>query len=99
LNLFVNWVVPFAVLLSRAAKRSARVLAAVCVLLLGGHWLDLYLVIMPETWSGPQAGPLEAIIPLGYAGLFVYLMSRALAQAPLLPPHDPYLDESLNHET
>jgi hypothetical protein len=59
----------------------------------------LYLVIMPETWSGPQAGPLEAIIPLGYASLFVYLMSRALARAPLLPRHDPYLNESLNHET
>ena len=99
LNLFVNWVVPFLVLLPRAAKRSARVLAAVCVVLLAGHWLDLYLLIMPETWSGPMAGPLEAIIPLGYAGLFVYLTSRALAQAPLVPLHDPYLDESLSHET
>ena len=29
-----------------------------------------------------MAGPLEALIPLGYAGLFFYLMSRALAQAP-----------------
>ncbi len=95
----MNWVVPFLVLLPRAAKRSARVLAAVCVVLLVGHWLDLYLLIMPEIWSRPMAGPLEAIIPLGYAGLFVYLVSRALAQAPLVPLHDPYLSESLNHET
>jgi hypothetical protein len=99
LNLFVNWVVPFVVLLPRAAKRSSRVLAVVCVVLLAGHWLDLYLLIMPETWSGPMAGPLEAMIPLGYAGLFFYLTSRALAQAPLVPLHDPYLDESLSHET
>jgi hypothetical protein len=99
LNLFVNWVVPFVVLLPRAAKRSSRVLAAVCVVLLSGHWLDLYLLIMPETWNGPMAGPLEAMIPLGYAGLFFYLTSRALAQAPLVPLHDPYLDESLSHET
>jgi hypothetical protein len=99
LNLFVNWVVPFLVLLPRAAKRSARVLAAVCVLLLLGHWLDLYLLIMPDTWSGPMAGPLEAIIPLGYAGLLVYLISGALAQAPIVPARDPYLGESLNHET
>ena len=99
LNLSANWVVPFVVLLPRAAKRNARVLAAVCVVLLVGHWLDLYLLIMPEIWSRPMAGPLEAIIPLGYAGLFVYLLSRALAQAPLVPLHDPYLHESLNHET
>jgi hypothetical protein len=99
LNLFVNWVVPFLVLLPRAAKRSARVLAAVCVVLLAGHWLDLYLVIMPETWSGPMAGPLEAMIPLGYAGLFFSIVARALTQAPLVPRHDPYLEESLRHET
>jgi hypothetical protein len=99
LNLSVNWVVPFLVLLPRAAKRNARVLAAVCVVLLAGHWLDLYLLIMPEIWSGPMAGPLEAIIPLGYAGLFVALTARALMQAPLVPVHDPYLHESLNHET
>jgi hypothetical protein len=99
LNLFVNWVVPFVVLLPRAAKRNARVLGAVCVVLLVGHWLDLYLLIVPETSSGPMAGPLEAIIPLGYAGLFFLLTARALAQAPLLPLRDPYLAESLNHET
>ena len=90
---------PTASLPEPAAKRNARVLAAVCVILLVGHWLDLYLLIMPETWSGPMAGPLEAIIPLGYAGLFFSLISRALAQAPLVPLHDPYLDESVNHET
>jgi hypothetical protein len=99
LNLVANWVVPFLVLLPRAAKRSARVLAAVCVLLLAGHWLDLYLLIMPETWSGPMAGPLEAIIPLAYASVFVFLVARALGQAPLVPRHDPYLAESVNHET
>jgi hypothetical protein len=99
LNVIVNWLVPFLVLLPRAAKRSPRVLAAVCAVLLVGHWLDLYLLIMPETWSRPMVGPLELIIPLGYAGLFVYLMSRALARAPLVPLHDPYLDESVNHET
>jgi hypothetical protein len=99
LNVIVNWLVPFLVLLPRAAKRSPRVLAAVCAVLLVGHWLDLYLLIMPETWSRPMVGPLELIIPLGYAGLFVHLMSRALARAPLVPLHDPYLDESVNHET
>jgi len=99
LNLFPNWVVPFLILLPRAAKRNAGVLGGVCVVLLVGHWLDLYLLIMPEIWSRPMAGPLEAIIPLGYAGLFVALVSRALARAPLLPSNDPFLAESLSHQT
>jgi hypothetical protein len=99
LNLVVNWAVPFLVLLPRAAKRSPQVLAGVCVLLLFGHWLDLYMLIMPETLAAPALGPLEVLLPAGYAGLFAYLTARALAQAPLVPLGDPRLEESLRHET
>jgi len=98
-NLFVNWVAPCALLLSRAAKRSAATLTVVCVVLLFGHWLDLYLLIMPASWRAPRVGILELLIPLGYLGLVVLVMSRALAQALLLPRYDPYLSESLNHQT
>ena len=95
LNLIVNWAVPFLVLLPRAAKRHAGVLAGVCLLLLLGHWLDLYLLVMPESMGAPVLGVLEVLLALGYAGLFLVLTSRALAEAPLLPRHDPYLQESL----
>ena len=99
LNLVVNWAIPFLVLLPRAAKRSPRVLAAVCGLLLFGHWLDLYMLIMPETMTAPALGPLEVLLPAGYAGLFLYLTARALSRAPLVPLGDPHLEESLHHET
>jgi hypothetical protein len=97
MNLVVNWVLPFVALSTRAAKRSPRVLAAVCVVLLLGRWLDLYLVVMPETVSTPTFGIWEVLIPLGYVGLFCFLIARALAQAPLLPIGDPFLEESLHH--
>jgi hypothetical protein len=99
LNLGLNWVVPFVVLLSRAAKRSPRVLGAVCLVILLGPWLDLYLLIMPEILDAPAFGPLEVVIPVGYAALFFYLTSRALGQASLIPLHDPYLEVSLSHHT
>jgi hypothetical protein len=97
LNLVVNWVVPFLVLLPRATKRSPAVLAAVCLIILAGRWLDLYLLIMPETLRVPAFGVWEVLIPLGYAGVFLRLTTRALAQAPLLPLGDPFLEESLHH--
>jgi hypothetical protein len=75
------------------------VLAPVAVLLLFGHWLDLYLLIMPATLPGPALGPLELLLPAGHAALFLYLTARALGQAPLVPAGDPRLDASLRHET
>ena len=97
LNLLVNWVVPFLVLLPRATKRNPAVLAGVCLLILAGRWLDLYLLIMPEMFRVPAFGVWEVLIPLGYAGVFLRLTTRALAQAPLLPLGDPFLEESLHH--
>jgi len=47
LNLCLNWVVPFVVLMNRPAKRSRSVLAKVALVVLLGRWLDLYLMIMP----------------------------------------------------
>ena len=93
----MNWVVPFVVLLPRAAKRSPRVLAGVCLVLLLGHWLDLYLLIMPEILDAPAVGPLEVVIPLSYSALFFYLTSRALSQASVVPLHDPYLGGEPQH--
>jgi hypothetical protein len=97
LNPVINWVVPFLVLMPRSMKHNTRVLAAVCLLLLGGRYLDLYLLIMPDTMGAPTIGPLEVLVPVAYVSLFLFVTWRALAQAPLVPPNDPYLEESLSH--
>jgi hypothetical protein len=99
LNPAINWAIPFLVLLPRAAKRSAHVLGGVCVLMLGGHYLDLYLLLAPDILPAPAIGPLELLVPLGYVSLFAVITQRALSSAPLVPRHDPYLDESLHRET
>jgi hypothetical protein len=91
LNLVLNWIVPFTILLSVRAKRSRRVLKAVCILLLVGHWLDLYLLIMPSLWSRPKIGPFEIAIAAGYLALLYLVFVRNLSRAPLVPVHDPVL--------
>jgi len=86
-----NWVVPFILLLSADAKRNPRVLKFVCVLLLCGHWLDLYLLIMPSLSSAPRIGLLEPLIGVGYASLFGLIFLRSLTKASLVPQNDPFL--------
>jgi len=91
LNVVINWVVPFLGLLSASAKRNPRRLALVASIVLAGHWLDLYLVIMPSVWPAPRLGLVELALAAGYAALLVALFRRQLARAPLVPVHEPML--------
>jgi hypothetical protein len=99
LNLVVNWVVPFVILMPRATKRDARVLIAIALTVLAGRWLDLYLVILPETTAQPHFGLVELSTALGAAALLAGLTIRALDAAPLVPANDPFLRASLEHHT
>lgn len=47
INLVLNFVIPFFVLMKRGAKRNANVAAIVGTIILIGHWNDVYLMVMP----------------------------------------------------
>jgi len=98
INLAVNWIVPFLVLMSRAAKRSTTVLKWVAIVILAGRWLDLYLAVMPEVFPAPRLGVVDLFIAAGYAAAFFLLVTRALAAAPLVPLNNPSFYESLAHQ-
>lgn len=99
-NPLMNMALPFCTLLPAAAKRSARVMLLVCILLLLGHWVDLYLMIMPPFLpSGPAVGWIEVGLLLGLGSLFALTVDRGLRQAAELPENDPTLEESLSHRS
>jgi hypothetical protein len=96
-NLLVNWLVPFCLLLPRASKRSPSRLKWVAVIVLAGRWLDIYLLVTPQTMKAPAVGLIELSIAAAYAGLAWHTVSAALQQRPLVVEHDPYLFECLQH--
>jgi hypothetical protein len=99
INIVINFLSPVLILMTRDAKRQTTVLTFVCILLLCGHWLDYYMMVMPGT-MGPEHtfGITEIGIALGFAGLFAFLMLTKLAQKPLVAKNHPFLDESLHHQ-
>ena len=97
-NLFVNWIIPFLVLLPRPAKRSEKVLVNVCLLLVVGRWLDLYLMVLPPLVGDEPTFGLYEVLPFaGAVALFVLVAFRSLGRANIIPVGDPMLEESLHH--
>lgn len=97
-NLLINFFVPFIILMTRDAKRRNGLLAFVGCIMLIGHWLDVYLMVMPGT-VGEEAG--FGIQEIGttcfFAGLFLFVTFRALSKAPVVPKHHPMMVESVHH--
>ncbi|MBV6644158.1 MAG: quinol:cytochrome C oxidoreductase [Cyclobacteriaceae bacterium] len=98
LNLILNFFLPFLILMTRDAKRHARIIKVVTPIVLVGHWLDFYLMIVPGTLKENGGfGFLELGLMFVYAGAFIYVVLNQLSKAPLFAKNHPMLEESLHH--
>lgn len=99
INIVINFVIPFFVLMTRDAKRNPKLLGWIAVILLFGHWIDVYLMVMPGTiGSLAQFGMLEIGMLLLFTGTFIYLTLLSLTKRALVPINHPYLEESAHHD-
>jgi len=103
LNIIMNFLAPLLILMMRDSKRIVGTLKIIAILLIVGHWLDYFMMIMPGT-VGPQAhwwseiSWIEAGVFVGFAGLFVFMMLTALSSfKSLIAKNHPFLQESLHH--
>lgn len=99
LNILLNWLIPFALLLPKSAKRNAGWLMATCLIVLAGHWIDLYVMIFPAFEHHALPGLVDIAIVIGFASLFIQTFANGLRKSALVPRNDPYLQESLWQET
>lgn len=96
---FINFAFPMLILMSRDAKRNVRILTFVGLVILGGHWLDVYIMVSAGSLgANAKIGFLEIGMALLIAGLFIRIILNNLTKAPLTPVNHPFLDESIHHE-
>jgi hypothetical protein len=98
LNLVLNFVTPLLILMSAPAKRNYFVVSLVAIIILFGHWIDFYQIVMPgtvgEEWHFSWY---EIGLACGFVGLVIFLVSRKLSTLPQIPENHPYLKETVIH--
>jgi hypothetical protein len=98
MNLIVNFCMPFLVLMTRDAKRQTQILWVAGIIILCGHWLDVFVMVMPGTVGADwHIGFIEIGTAIGYLGLFLFVTLTELSKAALVPKNHPMLAESLHH--
>jgi hypothetical protein len=98
LNLFLNFLVPVFLLMDRDNKRKENTLLAISILVIAGHWVDFYQMIMPGAVESHNGfGFVEIGTAVGFVGLFTFTVLTSLSKQPLIAKNHPFLQESLNH--
>jgi len=91
----LNFVFPILVLMNSDFKRVNWFVIIAGILILTGHYMDIYVMVMPATvgdhWS---IGIPELSAVLFFLGLFIYIVFTALTKAPLVPKRNPFIHES-----
>jgi hypothetical protein len=92
--LFGHFLIPFAGLMSRHAKRRERVLVFWAVWLLVFHFVDMAWVVLPELRRGFTLHAIDFLAFLGIGGVLAAAWIRFAAHHRLRPIADPRVDES-----
>ncbi len=95
----INFAFPMVLLMSRDAKRHAGVLTFVGAIIMFGHWVDVYIMIMAGSMGeAAYIGFMEIGLLLTVLGLFIKVVLTNLTKAPLSVVNHPFLDESIHHD-
>jgi len=92
---FMNFLFPILILINTDFKRITWIIVMAGIVILAGHYIDFFNMIMPGT-VGDQwfIGVAEIGSVLFFLGLFIYVVFSALTKAPLLPKRNPFIEES-----
>ncbi|MET7029724.1 quinol:cytochrome C oxidoreductase [Sediminicola luteus] len=91
----MNFLFPVLILMNSDFKRMNWFIVMAGVVILCGHYIDIFNMIMPST-VGDQwyIGIPEIGAVLLFGGLFIFWIFRAMTKAPMQPKRNPFIEES-----
>jgi hypothetical protein len=91
----MNFLFPVLILINTDFKRITWVLVMAGIVILLGHYVDFFNMIMPGTVGGSWFIGISEIASVSFfLGLFIFVVFSALTKVPLLPKRNPYIEES-----
>jgi hypothetical protein len=98
LLIVLSFGLPFLLLLSRFLKQSGLMLALVAGLVFFMRVVDLFWITEPNFYPGRfHLHWMDVVMPIGLGGIWLAVFAWQLKTRPLLPLHDPNLEEVLSH--
>jgi len=100
--LLLNFALPLSVMVSSSIKRNYKVMTTMAIIIICGHWLVYYNMVMPGT-VGPYWENITGLLTnLGAVlfglGLFIFAVMTTLSKRKLLPEGNPFIHESKIYE-
>jgi hypothetical protein len=99
-NLIVNFLCPLLILMKKSTKRNWTLVTFMAVLIIFGHWIDFFQMVMPGTVREHYSlMPFEFGIAALFIGIIMWGTGRYLSSHSLLAKNHPFLKESMIHHT
>ena len=100
LNLVLNFACPLLILMKKSTKRNYTLLTIMAVLIIFGHWIDFYQMVMPGTmYEHAELMPFEFGIAILFIGIIMWRVGIFLTSHSLTAKNHPFLKESMIHHT
>ena len=100
LNLVLNFVCPLLIFMKKSPKRNWTLVTFMAVLIIFGHWIDFWQMVMPGTLGDhAELMPFEFGIAALFIGIIMWRVGVFLSAHPLTAKNHPFLKESIIHHT
>lgn len=93
--LVLNFVFPILILMNSDFKRVPWFIVIAGIAILVGHYIDIYLLVMPSTVGVNYSFGITEIASIAFfLGLFIYVVGTGLSKVNLRPEGNPFIKES-----
>ncbi len=97
-NIVMNFILPLLLLLHNYCKINFNIVKIICIIIIIGHWIDIYIMIIPSIVGiFPGIGFLDIGIFMMFFSIFMLMIFNKIKNKNIYIIKHPYLINSINY--